>query len=158
MDLSIFYSFRTFSLPCSEGMCRSEGLPPCRTPMEWEELFQPISANKHCSTTTLLCGKNGTKEARRRARGNIGGGVLEEVTVIPCIDCDDLLTWTAWGSCTGRGQAIEGMKCRQRGNDLLGFEKEKIKTGKPTQCCSLLNCIPIFARCTICIDSANPLY
>ena len=126
MDLSIFYSFRTFSLPCSEGVCRSEGLPPCRTPMEWEELFQPISANKHCSTTTLLCGKNGTNEARRRARGNIGGGVLEEVTVTPCLDCDDLLTWSAWGPCTcGSERGETKTECRRRGNDVHGFVEEK---------------------------------
>ena len=100
--------------------------------MEWEE--SAIISTHQCQETlfnnnTLFCGKNGTKEVRMRS--SIGGGVLEEVTVIPCLDCTALLTWTAWEPCTGQGQAIEGIKCRQRGNNMLGFEKEKMKTGKP---------------------------
>ena len=128
MDLSLSFSFRTFSLPCSDGVCRSEGLPSCTKPMEWEE--PAVISTHQCQETlfnnnTLFCGKHGTKEVRRR--GNIGGGVVKEVTVIPCMDCDDLLTWTAWGPCTDQRETMSGMKCRQRGNDMLGFEVEKKK-------------------------------
>jgi len=44
---------------------------------------------------------------------------MEDVTVIPCLDCTDLLTWTAWGPCTS------AMQCRRRGNDVVGYEEEK---------------------------------
>ena len=56
-----------------------------------------------------------------RSRG--GGGFLEEVTVSPCLDCTDLLTWTDWEPCT----RTDEMLCRQRGNDVVGFEKESTK-------------------------------
>ena len=64
-----------------------------------------------------------------KRRSNIAGGVLEEVTALPCLDCTDLLTWTDWESCTG----TEKMFCRQRGNDLAGFEKERTE-GRNQQC------------------------
>ena len=97
--------------------------------MEWEE--SAVISTHRCQETlfngeTLFCGKHGIKDVRMRR--SKGGGVLEEVTVTPCLDCDDLLTWTAWGPCTDQGEAMSGMKCRQRGNDVLGFEVEKMQT------------------------------
>ena len=99
--------------------------------MEWEEPAI-ISTDYQCeeilfNNNTLFCGKHGTKKVRRR--GNVGGGVMEEATVIPCMDCDDLLAWSAWGPCMDQGRVIEGMKCRQRGNNMLGLEEEKATTG-----------------------------
>ena len=98
----------------------------------WEELAGFTLQN--CQETpfngdTLLCsnGSNGRREMKRRS--NIAGGVLEEVTALPCLDCTDLLTWTDWEPCTG----TEKMFCRQRGNDLAGFEKERTE-GRNQQC------------------------
>ena len=98
--------------------------------MEWEE--PAIISTHQCqeilfNNNTLFCGKHGTKKVTRR--GNVGGGVMEEATVIPCMDCDDLLAWSAWGPCMDQGHVIEGMKCRQRGNNMLGLEEEKETTG-----------------------------
>ena len=99
--------------------------------MEWEGFATTTLQN--CQETafngdTLWCsnGSNGTREMKMSS--SIGGGVLEEVTVIPCLDCTDLLTWTDWGPCT------EGFaqRCRQRGNDMDGFEKERME-GKNQQ-------------------------
>ena len=126
MDLLKSYSFRTFSLPCSEGVCKSEALPSCTKPMEWEE--STVISHHQCQETlfkgeTLFCGKNGTKDVRMRR--NVGGGVMEEVTVSPCLDCTDLLTWSTWRPCTDQGQAVQDMICRQRGSDMIGFEEER---------------------------------
>jgi len=115
-------SNRTFSLPCSGGVCESEALPSCTEPMEWEESASVTF--HHCEETlfngdTLFCsnaGSNGTRETK--IRSNIGGGVVEEVNVTPCKDCTDLLTWTAL-DCTS---STDGMECRRRGNDVHGFE------------------------------------
>ena len=53
---------------------------------------------------------------------SLNSGVVEEVTVVPCLDCTDLLTWTDWEPCTDQGS--ERRLCRQRGDDMIGFEKE----------------------------------
>ena len=72
--------------------------------------------------TAVLCGKNGTKTVtKRRYTSN---GAIEERVVTPCLDCTDMLTWTAWAPCTHLTFAFEGTKCRQRGNDEFGFEEE----------------------------------
>ena len=105
--------------------------------MEWEEESTAVAFH-HCEETqfngdTLFCsnaGSNGTREVK--IRSNTGGGVVEEVNVVPCLDCTDLLTWTTWGPCTSGG-ATNGMKCRRRGNDVHGFEEEK-KGIKATHC------------------------
>merc|ERR1711971_172947 len=124
-------SNRTFSLPCSGGLCESEALPSCTEPMEWEEESASVTFH-HCEETlfngdTLFCsnaGSDGTREMK--ITSNTGGGVVEEVNVIHCLDCTDLLTWTAWGPCTSaRGETTSGMKCRRKGNDMNGFEEEK---------------------------------
>ena len=75
---------------------------------------------------------------------------MKEVTVIPCMDCDDLLTWTAWGRCTDQGETMSGMKCRQRGNDMLGFEVEKKQNpcaGNQFHCVIGGTCIPSWLEC-----------
>ena len=132
--LFINFLFRTFSLHCPDGVCKSEALPSCTEPIELEEhsvtFTQPCQETTVFKGATLFCGKNGTKEVR--SRGNVSGGVMEEVNVTPCLDCTDLLTWTAWGPCTSGG-ATNGMKCRRRGNDVHGFEEEK-KGIKATHC------------------------
>jgi len=120
-------SDRTFSLHCPEGVCKSEALPSCTEPIELEE--HSVTFTQSCQETvfkgaTLFCGKNGTKEVRLRS--NISGGVIEEMTVTPCLDCSYWLTWTAWGPCTSaRGWPTNAMKCRRRGKDMNGFEEEK---------------------------------
>merc|ERR1711971_1068336 len=128
-------SNRTFSLPCSGGVCESEALPSCTELMEWEEESASSVTFQNCQETafngdTLFCSSNGGSNGTREVKigSNTGGGVVEEVNVIPCLDCTDLLTWTAWGPCTvsdKRGAATRKLKCRQRGNDLNGFEEEK---------------------------------
>ena len=92
--------------------------------MEWQE---SVVSFQHCQETpfngdTLFCsnGGNGTREMKTTS--SIGGGVVEEVTIVPCLDCTDLLTWTDWEPCTDRGS--ERRLCRQRGDDMIGFEKE----------------------------------
>ena len=92
--------------------------------MEWEE---SVVAFQHCQETpfngdTLFCihGGNGTREMKTTS--SIGGGVVKEVTIVPCFDCADLLTWSDWKPCTDRGS--ERRLCRQRGDDMIGFEKE----------------------------------
>ena len=93
--------------------------------MEWEE--PAIVSTHQCQETmfngqTLYCGTNGTKEVQTRSL--VGGGVMEEVTNIPCMNCTDLLTWTSWGPCTEPGQNNPGAICRKRGNEMIGFEEE----------------------------------
>ena len=73
------YAFRTFSLPCSGGLCKSETLPSCTEPLEWDE---SVIVSHQCQETpfnndTLLCSQNGTKEVKLRSK--VGGGVLQEV-------------------------------------------------------------------------------
>ena len=87
--------------------------------MEWQE---SVVAFQHCQETpfngdNLFCsnGGNGTREMKTTS--SIGGGVVEEVTVVPCLDCTDLLTWSDWEPCTD-----ERRLCRQRGDDMIGFE------------------------------------
>ena len=85
-----------------------------------------------------------------KKRSNTGGGVVEEVTITPCLDCTDLLTWTAWGPCTSaRGGATNGMKCRRRGNDVNGFMEEK-KGIKVTHFLDIVGffiyCLPTFKK------------
>jgi len=70
--------------------------------------------------TVIFCGKNGRKDVTKRMY--TGNGMVEERVVAPCLDCTDLLTWTAWSPCTN---ASEGAKCRHRGNDEVGFEEER---------------------------------
>ena len=90
--LSTSYSSRTFSLPCSGGVCESEAFPSCTDPMEWEEESASSVTFQNCQETpfngdTLFCsnaGSNGTREVK--IRSITGGGVVEEVTVIPCED------------------------------------------------------------------------
>ena len=94
--------------------------------MEWEEESAAVAFH-HCQETlfngdTLFCsnaGSNGTREMK--ITSNTGGGVVEEVNVIPCLDCTDLLTWTAL-DCTS---STDGMECRRRGNYVHGFEEEE---------------------------------
>ena len=93
--------------------------------MEWQE---SAVAFQHCHETpfngdTLFCsnGGNGTREMKTTS--SIGGGVVEEVTIVPCLDCTDLLTWNDWEPCTDQGS--ERRLCRQRGDDMIGFEKEQ---------------------------------
>ena len=97
-----------------------------------------VSSSGQCQETvfkgtTLLCG-NGLQEGRLRR--NVSGGILEEVAVVPCLDCTELLTWTAWAPCPHREKSssfytgVPLRQCRQRGNDALGFmEEEMIKKG-----------------------------
>jgi len=123
-------SDRTFSLSCSGGVCEAEALPSCTEPIEWEE---SVVALQHCQETpfngdTLFCshGGNGTREMKTTS--NIGGGVVEEVSIVPCLSCIDLLTWTDWEPCTD--QVSERKVCRQRGDDMIGFEKEMAEEGE----------------------------
>ena len=79
--------FRTFSLPCSGGICESSDLPSCSQPLKWEE---PEVIFHDCNETvvhgeTLLCGVNGTKGVRLRSE--VGGGLVEEVNIVACQDC-----------------------------------------------------------------------
>ena len=141
--LFINFLFRTFSLHCPDGVCKSEALPSCTEPIELEEhsvtFTQPCQETTVFKGATLFCGKNGTKEVR--SRGNVSGGVMEEVNVTPCLDCSDLLTWTAWGPCTS------AMQCRRRGNDVVGYEEEK-KGSKITHFLDIVEffiyCLPTF--------------
>ena len=71
----------------------------------------------------MICGTSGTQEAR--VKRNTSGGFLEEVTVVPCLDCTDLLTWTAWAPCPLLEEASLSMQCRRRGNNLVGHMEEK---------------------------------
>jgi len=119
-------SNRSFSLLCQDGVCKSDGLPSCTEPVEWEET--DVTLSQHCQETVfkdavVLCGKNGTK-ALTKSRYT-SEGQIEERMVTPCLDCTDLLTWTAWGPCNISTNTSEGAKCRHRGNDVLGFEEEK---------------------------------
>ena len=94
--------------------------------MEWEET--DVTLTQQCQETVfkdtaVLCGKNGTKTVtKRRYTSN---GAIEERVVTPCLDCTDMLTWTAWAPCNSSTNTSEGAKCRHRGNDVLGFEEEK---------------------------------
>ena len=64
---------------------------------------------------------------------NTSGGFLEEVAVVPCLDCTELLTWTAWAPCPRREKSssfytgVPLRQCRHRGNDALGFMEEEMK-------------------------------
>merc|ERR1719209_664884 len=58
----------------------------------------------------------------------VGGGVVEELAIVPCLDCTDLLTWTPWEPCA-ENHSVEEMltvttRCRRRGSETFGFEKE----------------------------------
>ena len=91
--------------------------------MDWEETN--VTLSQQCQETVfkdtvIFYGKNGRKDVTKRMY--TGNGMVEERLVAPCLDCTDLLTWTAWSPCTN---ASEGAKCRHRGNDDLGFEEEK---------------------------------
>ena len=87
--------FRTFSLPCSGGICESTNLPSCSQPQKWEE---PEVIFHDCNETvvhgeTLLCGVNGTKEVKLRSE--VGGGLVEEVNIVACQDCWNSTTRTS---------------------------------------------------------------
>ena len=94
--------------------------------MEWEET--DVTLTEQCretvfKDTVVLCGKNGTKSLTKRSYTS--DGMIEEKEVTPCLDCSDLLTWTAWMPCNSLTNTSEGAKCRHRGNDDLGFEEER---------------------------------
>ena len=61
----------------------------------------------------------------------VGGGVAEELMIVPCMDCTDLLTWTDWGPCQEVPSVDEMLtltvttRCRRRGSETFGFESEK---------------------------------
>ena len=121
------YAFRTFSLPCSGGLCKSETLPSCTEPLEWDE---SVIVSHQCQETpfnndTLLCSQNGTKEVNLRSK--VGGGVVQELAILPCLDCTHLLAWTPWELCTKDHPADEKVttRCRWRGSQAVGFETEK---------------------------------
>jgi len=120
-------SNRSFSLLCQDGMCKSDGLPSCAEPVEWEET--DVTLSQQCqetefNDTVILCGKNGTKTVtKRRYTSN---GHMEERVVTPCLNCSNMLTWTEWAPCNSSTNASEGVKCRHRGNDEVGLEEEKI--------------------------------
>merc|ERR1712212_1217207 len=77
------------------------------------------------NNSTLLC--DGTKEVRMTSR--VSGGVAEELLIVPCMDCTDLLTWTEWGPCPEDLSVDEMLtvttRCRRRGSETFGFETEK---------------------------------
>jgi len=122
-------SNRTFSLPCPRGVCKSQALPSCTEPLEWEE-EESVTVSHQCQETpfnnsTLLC--DGTKEVRMTSR--VSGGVAVELLIVPCMDCTDLLTWTEWGPCPEDLSVDEMLtvttRCRRRGSETFGFETEK---------------------------------
>ena len=126
------YAFRTFSLPCSGGMCKSQALPSCTEPLEWKEEPAAVAVLHQCQETpfnngTLYCGTNGTKMVKLTSE--VGGGVAEELTIVPCIDCTDLLMWTPWQPCAEDHAEEELLnvktRCRTRGSETVGFENEK---------------------------------
>merc|ERR1711971_381042 len=129
-------SNRTFSLPCSGGVCKSQALPSCTEPLEWDE-EESVTVSHQCQETafnnkTLLCGGT-TKEVRMTSK--VGGGVVEELLIVPCMDCSDLLTWTEWGPCPevlAENLSVDEemmptleTRCRRRGSETFGFEEEK---------------------------------
>ena len=123
-----FISFRTFSLPCSGGVCKSQALPSCTEPLDWEE--ESVTALHQCQETpfkqgTLFCGSNGTKEVKLTSK--VGGGFAEVFSILPCLDCRDLLVWSAGEPCTedhSEGEKVTSRTCRRRGNEAVGFEEE----------------------------------
>ena len=124
------YSFRTFSLPCSGGVCKSQILPSCPKPLEWKksEVIYHQCQETAFNGDTLYCSpNNGTKEVRLTSE--VGGGVLEDVAISPCLDCTHLLTWSAWEPCSSQSTSnplrnVTGL-CRRRGDDTFGFEQEE---------------------------------
>merc|ERR1712013_709328 len=72
-------SNRSFSLLCQDGVCKSDGLPSCAEPVEWEET--DVTLSQHCQETVfkdpvVLCGKNGTKAVTKSRYTS--DGMIEE--------------------------------------------------------------------------------
>merc|ERR1712013_197878 len=57
-------SNRSFSLMCEEGLCKSDDLPSCTEPLEWEEI--EVTSTQQCqeimlNDTAMFCGNDGRK-------------------------------------------------------------------------------------------------